>query len=98
MGEDLVIAEAPRALSGLDVAALGAALKINMPGFLWTHAVRAAAHGQIGRVDAAAADVTTLRYRPYSAIEDPGVEDSYWLLALVSSAARKVRYTPNSGP
>ncbi len=29
--ENLVMAEASRALSGLDVAALGAALKINMP-------------------------------------------------------------------
>ncbi|MDP6952269.1 MAG: hypothetical protein QGF53_05855 [Alphaproteobacteria bacterium] len=53
---------------GNDDEALAAALKLDMPGFFWTHQVLAVAYAQVGMMDEAAEAVSTLRelYPGYS--------------------------------
>jgi hypothetical protein len=46
---------------GQDEAVLAAALRINIPGFFWTHQMLAAVYAQRGMADEAAASVKTLR-------------------------------------
>ena len=53
---------------GKDDEALAAALKLDMPGFFWTHQVLAASYAQVGMMDEAAEAVSTLQelYPGYS--------------------------------